>query len=115
MVLGGNINIFEMFKYVNKIKEIAETLQRELPTKQVVGESGGGMVAVQMNGKQEVTGVYIDERLIKSGDKAMIETLLASATNQAVKKTQDLVKEELKKILGDMDLPPGISNLLGMI
>ncbi len=100
-------------KNAGKFKDIFEKIKQELPEKKVVGEAGGGMVAVQMNGKQEVLGVFIDDS-IKDEEKAVLETLVASAANQAVKKTHNLVKEEVKKSFGEIDMPE-ISNLMNFL
>ena len=109
-----SVDMLNIMKGAAKLKGIMERVQRELPEKRVIGEAGGGMVAIQMNGKQEILGVFIDERILKIEEKRVIETLVASATNQAVKKSQDLIKEEMKKGMEELNIP-GLSSLMNLM
>ena len=80
-------------------------LQEEIAAKTVEGSSGGGMVNIVMNGKQEIVSVRIDPEVINREDVEMLQDLIMAAVNEAVRKSQDLMQEEMKKITGGLSIP----------
>lgn len=101
------------------LKEKFEQVQAELAKKTVQADAGAGAVRVTANGKLEIVRVEVDPAMVASlagegaeADKEMIEELLTSATNAALKKAQQLVKEEMGKAAGGLNLP-GMDQLLG--
>lgn len=80
-------------------------LQEEMAAKTVEASSGGGMVNVTMNGKQEVLSVRIDPEVVNKDDVEMLQDLLAAAVNEAIRKSQELMAEEMKKITGGLSIP----------
>ena len=90
-------NPFEMLSKIGEIKKSMESIVVE-------GSSGGGMVKILLKGNMKVTSISIDESLIKSGDKDMIESLVLSAMNDALKKLQDNIAKVLLPFGGN--LPP---------
>jgi len=95
----GNI-----MKQAQKMQEQMMKAQEELATLVVTGESGGGMVAVEMSGQHEIKKVSIDDTLI-GDDKDMLEDLLAAAMNDAVRKVGEASQGKMGG-LGGM-LPEG--------
>jgi DNA-binding YbaB/EbfC family protein len=96
-----------------------EQAQAELAKKTVEAEAGGGAVRVTINGKLEVQAVGVDRPLIATlagqggdADARKVEELLAAAFNAALTKAQDLVKEEMSRATGGLDLS-GINKMLG--
>lgn len=96
-----------------------EQLQAELGKKTAEGDAGAGAVRVTVNGRLEVQRVELDSAMIATltpghgdEDKAMIEELIASATNDAMRKAQQLAKEEMARLAGGLNLP-GMEGLLG--
>lgn len=88
-----------------KMKEI----QGELAKKSIVGSAGGGMVNVTVNGQGDVLAVQIEKALITADESQMLEDLIVSATNEAIRKAKELSKQELGQLTGGLDLP-GLSN-----
>jgi len=80
-------------------------LQEEMAAKTVEGSSGGGMVSIVMNGKQEIVSVRIDPEVINREDVEMLQDLIMAAVNEAVRKSQELMQEEMKKITGGLSIP----------
>jgi DNA-binding YbaB/EbfC family protein len=80
-------------------------LQEEMAGKTVETSSGGGMVNVVMNGKQEVLSVRIDPEVINKEDAEMLQDLIAAAVNEAIRKSQEMMAEEMKKITGGLSIP----------
>lgn len=75
---------------------------------EVTGEAGGGMAKVVMTGKHEVRRVTLDPALIGGDDKDMLEDLIAAAVNDAVQKVERMSQEKMSKLMGGMNLPPGM-------
>ena len=80
-------------------------LQEEMAGKTVEASSGGGMVHIVMNGKQEVLSVRIDPEVVNREDVEMLQDLIAAAVNEAIRKSQEMMSEEMKKITGGLSIP----------
>lgn len=96
-----------------------EQFQQELAKKEVTADAGAGAVRVTMTGKLAVKRVELDPSMIAvlTGDdaeenKALIEELIVSATNEAMQRAQALAKEEMAKMAGGLNLP-GLEGLMG--
>ncbi len=99
--LGG------MLKQAQKMQEDMKSAQEQLGREEVVGESGGGMVKITMNGRHECRRVEIDPSLLQE-DKEMLEDLIAAAANDAVKRVGEKVQETMADITAGIPLPPGM-------
>jgi len=80
-------------------------LQEEMAAKTVEGSSGGGMVNIVMNGKQEILSVRIDSEVVNREDIEMLQDLIAAAVNEAIRKSHEMMQEEMKKITGGLAIP----------
>jgi DNA-binding YbaB/EbfC family protein len=83
---------------------IAE-LQEEMAGKTVEASSGGGMVSIVMNGKQEVLSIRIDPEVVNREEIDMLQDLIAAAMNEAIRKSHEMMTEEMKKITGGLAIP----------
>ena len=98
--LGG------MMKKAQEMQENMQKAQRELATKEVTGEAGGGMVTVLMRGTHEVNRVNIDTSLAGE-DFEMLEDLIAAAVNDAVHKVEKANQAAMQEMTAGLNLPPG--------
>ena len=80
-------------------------LQEEMAGKTVEVSSGGGMVSIVMNGKQEVLSIRIDPEVINREEIDMLQDLIAAAMNEAIRKSHEMMTEEMKKITGGLAIP----------
>ena len=80
-------------------------LQEEMAGKTVEASSGGGMVNIVMNGKQEVLSVRIDPEVVNREEIEMLQDLIAAALTEAIRKSHEMMSEEMKKITGGMAIP----------
>ncbi len=80
-------------------------LQEEMAGKTVEASSGGGMVTMVMNGKQEILSVRIDREVVNKEDVEMLQDLIAAAVNEAIRKSHEMMQEEMKKITGGLSIP----------
>ena len=63
------------------------------------------MVSVVMNGKQEILSLRIDPEVVSRDDVEMLQDLIRAAVNEAIRKSQEMMSEEMKKITGGMSIP----------
>jgi DNA-binding YbaB/EbfC family protein len=99
--------IGNLMKQAQKMQEDMQRAQEELAKAEIVGESGGGMVKITMNGRHEVRRVEIDDSLV-GDDKEMLEDLVAAACNDAVHRIEAHTKEQMSGLAAGLNLPPGI-------
>ena len=103
----------DLMKGSGLFQEQMKKMQDELGSKIVTAESGAGMVRVEINGKLEVLSVVIEDSLIEKKDKKLIENLTAAAFNDAVKKAQTMINQELMAKQAKMASTMDLSKLFG--
>jgi hypothetical protein len=92
-------------KQAQKIQTQMARMQEELAGRTVEASAGGGMIAVVANGKQEIVSVKFEPEVIDAGDREMLQDLVVAAVNEALRKAQEMVSEEMKKITGGLNIP----------
>jgi DNA-binding YbaB/EbfC family protein len=100
-------NLAGIMKQAQKIQEKFAQIQEELAGKTVEATSGGGMVKVVANGKQEIISIKIDPEVVSKDDVEMLEDLVLAAVNEARKRADELAKNEVAKLTGGL-VPPGM-------
>jgi hypothetical protein len=80
-------------------------MQQELETREVEASSGGGMVTAVVNGKQQVISLKIEPSVVDPEDLEMLQDLVMAAVNEAIKKSQDMLQEEMAKVTGGLNIP----------
>jgi DNA-binding YbaB/EbfC family protein len=100
-------NFGNLMKQAQAMQASMQKAQAEIETVEVLGESGGGMVKVTMNGKHEVKKVQI-EPAVAGDDREMLEDLVAAAINDAVHKVDARVQEKMAALTAGLNLPPGM-------
>ena len=94
-----------MMKEAQKLQQQMEALQAEVGKKKVDATSGGGMVTVEANGKQEILSIKIDREVINPDDAQMLEDLVLAACNEALRKSRDMVQAEMGKLTAGLKIP----------
>src|SRR5512147_3227908 len=97
-----------IMKQAQQMQERVKKLQDEAGSKTVEASSGGGMVVVVANGRQEVLSIKIDRSVVDPNDIEMLQDLVAAAVNEALRKSQALMKDEMGRLTAGMGLPPGL-------
>lgn len=90
------------------MQERVKKLQEEVGNKTVEASSGGGMVTVVANGRQEILSIKIDKSVVDPADIDMLQDLVTAAVNEALRKSQELMKGEMGRLTAGMGLPPGM-------
>ncbi len=101
-------NIGQIMKQAQQMQTKMAELQEQLAGLEVSGSAGGGMVQVTMSGKGELRGVKIDPSLANPDDVEVLEDLIMAAANDAKSKVEARVQEEMQKLTGGLQLPPGM-------
>ncbi len=95
----------DLMKQAQAMQEKMAKLQAEAGNKTVEGSSGGGMVTVTANGRQEIVNIKITPEVINPQDPDMLQDLVTAAVNDALRKSRDLMTEEIKGLTGGLPIP----------
>lgn len=99
--------IGQLMKQAQQMQAEMQKAQEEMANLTVSGESGGGMVRIEMTCKHEVRGLSIDDALIGE-DREMLEDLIVAAFNDAVRRVEKTVQERFSGMTAGLSLPPGL-------
>jgi len=103
---GGNLN--NLMKQAQKMQKDMARLQEELHEKTVEATAGGGAITVVANGKKELQKITIKPEVVDPDDVEMLEDLVLAAVNEALRKADEMVSEEMAKITGGLGKFPGL-------
>ena len=95
----------DIMRQAQAFQEKMMKVQEEAGKKTVEVTSGGGMATVIANGRQEILTLRIDPEVMKAGDIEMLQDLIIAAVNEALKKAQAMMAEEMKAITGGLQIP----------
>ena len=104
---GGLGNIV---RQAQKMQAEMQKVQEGLASKTVEASSGGGMVKAVVNGKQELLSVTIEQQVVNPSDVEMLQDLVVAAVNEAIKRSQAMMNEEMGKLTSGLGVP-GLSGL----
>ena len=98
-------NMNDMLRQAQVMQNKIAKLQQEMAEKDVEASAGGGMVKVVMNGRQEMKSITIDKAILESGDVEMLQDLVITAVNEAVRIGRANLDREMANISGGIHLP----------
>ena len=102
--MGGMGNMQQLMKQAQRMQENMTKKQAELNAREFSAASGGGMVKVTVNGAREVLSVEIDPQCVDPEDVEMLQDLVLSAVNGALKEAASTMEQEMGKLTGGMNL-----------
>ena len=102
--MGGMGNMQQLMKQAQKMQENMQRTQEELNAREFSAASGGGMVKVTVNGAREVLSVQIDPQCVDPDDVEMLQDLVLSAVNGALKEAASTMEQEMGRLTGGMNL-----------
>jgi DNA-binding YbaB/EbfC family protein len=94
-----------MMKQAQQLQSKMMKLQEELADKTVESSSGGGMVKVTANGRQQILSIQIEKEVVDPDDVEMLQDLVLAAINDALAKAQEMVSSEMGKLTGGLNIP----------
>ena len=98
-------NFNTIMKQAKKMQERMGQLQKELETKTVEADAGGGMVRVVVNGKYEIVSLKIEKEVVNPEDIEMLQDLIVAVINEGIRKAQEMASSEMSKITGGLNIP----------
>ncbi|MGH8016031.1 MAG: YbaB/EbfC family nucleoid-associated protein [Candidatus Zixiibacteriota bacterium] len=98
-------NLGQMLKQVQQMQAKMQEVQTELEKAEVEATSGGGMVKVVVNGKNEIVSIKIDPEVVNKDDIEMLQDLVLAAVNSAREKVQEMQSEKMSALTGGLNIP----------
>lgn len=80
-------------------------MQKEIENKEFTATVGGGAVSATVSGKKEITEIKIKPEVVDPDDVEMLQDLILSACNEALKKAEEETSGEMKKLTGGLNIP----------
>ena len=107
-MFGNMGNMAGMMKKVQKLQAEMGKLQEELKGRTLEVSTGGGAVKVVITGEKKIQSIKIAPSAVDPEDVEMLEDLVAAAVNEAINKVDDMMAQEMGKLTGGLNLPPGM-------
>ncbi len=107
--------IGDLMKEVQRMQSEMARIQEEVKNKTVEASAGGGMVTAVANGAGEILSIKIEKEVVNPNDIEMLQDLVVAAINEALKRSREMMEEEMSKLTGGIKLPDlgGLGNLFG--
>ncbi|MDF2883515.1 MAG: DNA-binding protein YbaB/EbfC family [Clostridiaceae bacterium] len=100
---GGNMN--NLIKQAQKFQKQMEDMQKDLENKEFTAAVGGGAVTAVANGRKQLIDIKIKPEVVDPDDIEMLQDLIVSACNEALKKAESETADEMKKLTGGLNIP----------
>lgn len=105
------MDMHSIMQQAKAMQEKMVKIQQDLAKKTITGSAGGGMVVITVNGQGELISAAIEKAIIDASEVEMLQDLIVAATNDALRKANELNKQEMAQLTGGLNLP-GLANLL---
>jgi len=106
--MGNMGNMAGMMKKMQKLQGEMAKMQEQLKTRTMEVSAGGGAIKVVINGDKQIESLKIDPAAVDPADIEMLEDLVVAAINEAIKKVDDMMAQEMGKLTGGLNLPSGM-------
>lgn len=105
----------DMMRQAQKLQSEIQRMQEEARKKTVEATAGGGMVTVTANGGGELVSIKIERDVVNQDDVEMLQDLILAAANEALRRAQQMVNEEMSRLTMGMQIPGigGLENIFG--
>ena len=101
-------NLAGLMKQASQMQAKMEEMQNGLAGLEIEGQAGAGLVAVTLTGKGDLKRVRIDPKLADPAETEMLEDLIVAAHAEARRHLEARTAEEMQKVTGGLNLPPGM-------
>lgn len=99
------MDIGSLMNQARNIQQKMEEIKKEAATKTVTSTVGGGMVTAVVNGRQELVSLKIEPAVINSNEAEMLQDLVISAVNDAMRRSQELLQDQMRQLTGGISIP----------
>jgi DNA-binding YbaB/EbfC family protein len=94
-----------LMKEAQKMQAKMQQMQEEAKQKTIEATAGGGMVTAVANGAGELISIKIEKDVVDPEDIEMLQDLILAASNEAIRRAQEMVNDEMSKVTGGMNIP----------
>jgi len=101
-------NLGQMMKQAQQMQAKMAEMQSQLERVEMSGAAGGGMVQVTVGGKGDLKKLKIDKGLVDPNEVEVLEDLIVAAFNDAKSRVEQHIAQEMAKLTGGLNLPPGL-------
>lgn len=101
-------NLAGLMKQASEMQSKMQEMQTRLESLELTGEAGAGLVKITMNGKSELRAIKLDPKIVDPADTEMLQDLIVAAHRDAKTKIEAAAAEEMQKVAGGLQLPPGM-------
>ncbi|MEQ1876996.1 MAG: YbaB/EbfC family nucleoid-associated protein [Bdellovibrionia bacterium] len=95
----------KFIQQANQLQSKIKKLQEELATREFEATAGGGAVTVKVNGDNKILALTIKEDVMKAGDVEMLQDLVLTAVNEAIRIAKETSETEMNKLTGGFSMP----------
>lgn len=104
MPMMGGMNQMQMMKQAQKMQQDMQRMQQELQTREFTATVGGGAVRATAYGSKVIKSIEIDPACVDPDDVEMLQDLVLSAVNEAMRMAEEATNSEVSKLTGGMGL-----------
>ena len=103
--MGGGMNMNQLMKQAQKMQKQMAEMQEDLANKTLEISSGGGAVKVTVNGEKKILDLVISPDVVDPDDVEMLQDLIISAVNEAIRQMEESVNSQMSKLTGGLNMP----------
>lgn len=105
----------DLMRQAQKLQEEMQKAQEEAKKKTAEATAGGGMITVIASGAGELVSIKIEKDVVNPDDVEMLQDLILAAANEAIRRAQEIVSDDMSKLTGGLQLPGmgGLGNMFG--
>ena len=103
--MGGGMNMNQLMKQAQKMQKQMAEMQEDLANKTLEVSSGGGAVKVTVSGEKKILNLVISPDVVDPDDVEMLQDLIMSAVNEALRQMEESVNSQMSKLTGGLNMP----------
>ena len=102
--ISGAARQAEMQQKIAEMQAAMTSAQENVEAQEFTASVGGGVVEAKVNGKNEVLAVTIKPEAVDPDDVEMLQDLVVSAVNEALRQAEDAMEKSMSSVTGGLNL-----------
>ena len=102
---GDGANMQKQLAQMQKVQQQMDEVQTEIEQMETTATSGGGAVSVKVTGSKQVKEITIDKDVVDPDDVEMLQDLVMTAVNEALRQMDEIAESEMSKVTGGLNIP----------
>jgi nucleoid-associated protein EbfC len=99
------VNPLQLKEMLASAQTMREQVEQKMQETRVEASSGGGAVTAQVNGQKQLLSLTIAPSAMSGGDVEMLQDLILAAVNEAGRKADDAMKNNVSGMFSGFNLP----------